>query len=45
MKKIQSLNDYQHKIFMEITTAVSCDNEKKKKFLLTVLVKLEKDVY
>ena len=42
VKKIQSLNDCQHKIFMEITTAVS-DNEKKN-FLLTVLVKLKKKV-
>ena len=33
-KKIQSLNDCQHKIFTEITTAVSCDNEKKKLFFI-----------
>ena len=29
VKKIQSLNDCQHKIFTEITTAVSGDNEEK----------------
>ena len=29
MKKIQSLHDCQHKIFTEITTAVSRDNETK----------------
>ena len=28
VKKIQSLNDCRHKIFTEITTAVSGDNEK-----------------
>ena len=44
VKKIRSLNDSQHKIFSEITTAVSCDNVKNY-FLLTVLVKLEKFIY
>ena len=34
VKKIQSLNDCQHKIFTEITTAVSGDNEKKKLFCI-----------
>ena len=29
VKKIQSLIDCQHTIFMEITTVISCDNEKK----------------
>ena len=33
VKKIQSLNDCQHKIFTEITTAVSCDNETKLFFI------------
>ena len=33
MKKIQSLNDCQHKIFTVITTAVSGDNEKKIYFI------------
>ena len=42
VKKIQSLNDCQHKIFTEITTAVSGDDEKRKYFLLAVLVELEK---
>ena len=33
VKKIQSLNDCQHKIFAEIKTAVSGDNEKKLFFI------------
>ena len=45
VKKFQSLNDCQHKIFIEITTAVSGDNEKKNYVLLTVLVELEKVTY
>ena len=45
VKKIQSLNDCQHKIFTEITTTVSGDNEKKIYFLSTVLVELEKVTY
>ena len=34
VKTIQSLNDCQHKIFTEITTAVSCDNETKLFFIV-----------
>ena len=45
VKKIQPWIDCQHKIFTEITTAVSGDNEKKNYFLLTVLVELEKVTY
>ena len=44
VKKIQSLNDCQHKIFTEITTTVSGDN-KKNYFLLAVLVELGKVTY
>ena len=33
VKNIQWLNDCQHKIFTEITTAVSCDNETKLFFI------------
>ena len=32
VKKVLSLNDCQHKIFTEVTTAGSCDNEKKNIF-------------
>ena len=34
VEKIQSLNNCQHKIFTEITTAISCHNEKKKLFFI-----------
>ena len=37
VKKIQLFNDCQHKIFTEITTAVSCDNETKLFFIKVVL--------
>ena len=43
-KRIQSLNDCQHKIFTVITTAVS-GIMKKNTILLTVLVDLEKVTY
>ena len=44
VKNIQSLNDCQHKIFTEITTAVSCDNEKKI-FFIDGPGKTEKVIY